>query len=471
MDPEKKWRKIEPGLYELPAGKDGKPRYAAEWLFRGRKVRRRFRTVTLARQSLYAVRGQIVEGRYIDRRKEAPTVKFEEAVKRFLEWSEVNTRPSSHKNDRMNAPLWTASPYFAGKSLSQITPTDIERFRLERLRDVDRRGPSLSGLLLLAGKLYHDRTGKTLKGDRRELARLALGDLLKQYSGTRIKEALAWYFQRPGAPNLARLGQELAARARTPEPARRGRPLTKRTVDVSLARLKKLFSLAVEWGLVDKSPAAKVKLLREDERRTRYLTEEEEARLLAVAPPSLARVVRFALATGMRRGEILGLRWQDVDFRNAVAVIPAARAKGKRDRPVPLNAVALALVNELPRCLDRSAPVFGNSKGNTNENLEREWRRTLALSGVEDFRFHDLRHTYASRLVMRGVDLAVLRELLGHRDFETTLRYAHLGPSRLRDAVALLEPLAEKQIGKLSVNIFPQSEEAPQRQREQLNEK
>lgn len=218
------------------------------------------------------------------------------------------------------------------------------------------------------------------------------------------------------------------------------RLVSKREVDLEISRLKRLFNLAMDWGLCEKNPAARVKLFHEDVKRTRYLTEEEEVRLLDVAGPYLKRVILFALHTGMRRSEILGLQWQDVDFRNAVAKIPATRAKGRRDRFVPLNNIALEIIREVPQPMDGSALVFGNNNGRLQENLERLWRLALVVAEIGDFRFHDLRHTYASRLVMSGVDLPVLRELLGHQDFAMTLRYAHLAPSRLREAVSLLEP-------------------------------
>jgi integrase len=217
------------------------------------------------------------------------------------------------------------------------------------------------------------------------------------------------------------------------------RDLARRSIDIELARLKRLFSLAVQWGLCEKNPAAKVALFRQDVKRIRYLSEEEERRLFAAAGPRLRRIIRFALNTGMRRGEILGLRWCNVDLKSAGAFIPATEAKGKRDRHVPLNQTALSVLNELPRPIDNTAFVFGNKAGKRDDNLERLWREAAQAAGLVDFHFHDLRHTYASRLVMAGVDLAVLRELLGHQDFSMTLRYAHLAPSRLKEAVAILD--------------------------------
>ncbi|MEJ2420901.1 MAG: site-specific integrase, partial [Acidobacteriota bacterium] len=165
-----------------------------------------------------------------------------------------------------------------------------------------------------------------------------------------------------------------------------------------------------------------------------------EKGLLYKCPPYLGRIVRFALHTGARKGEILGAKWSHVDIRNAVLTIPGSQAKGRRDRHIHLNAVALGILNELPRPLKKNAYVFGHGKEKVPATFERHWRQALSEAQLTDFRFHDLRHTYASRLVMAGIDLAVLRELLGHRDFTMTLRYAHLQPSRLKEAVAMLEP-------------------------------
>jgi len=217
-----------------------------------------------------------------------------------------------------------------------------------------------------------------------------------------------------------------------------GKLLSPRSVDIHLSRLKRMFNLGIEWGLCEVNPAAKVKLLRRDDKRIRYLSEEEEARLMEAATPALQKVIQFALHTGMRRGEILGLKWSDINFNTKVAIIPATRAKGKRDRVIPLNSVALAIINDVPRPLDSNELVFGNSGGGKWDRLRKHWLKAVTISKLENFRFHDLRHTYASRLVTSGVDLAVIKELLGHRDFETTLRYAHLKPERLHQAVDLL---------------------------------
>ncbi len=352
----------EKGILVLPDG-----RCRASWMYEGRWVRKICRNRTEARALLQSVRGQIIDDHFRDRRKEVHT-SFEQAVKRFLEWSEANCRASTFKMDRWVADSWKASPCFKGRTLDKITGGDVERYKIERMKEAARDTKSKAG----------------------------------------EKEG--------AAPRL----------------------VGKRCVDISLARLKRLFTLAGQWGLVDGNPAAKVKLFREDPRRVRFLTDDEEERLLKKCSPYLRRIVLFALHTGTRRGEILGLTWRDVDLPNAVATIPATRAKGKKDRHVFLNEVALSVLHELPRPINTGALVFPNGDGGTQANLSRQWRAAITAAKIEDFRFHDLRHTFASRAIMAGADLAVVRELLGHRDFETTLRYAHLAPKMLMDAVAVL---------------------------------
>jgi integrase len=391
-------------LKQLPDGR-------WQWSFQdpsGRYHRHIVRTKGEARAYLEKVRTQIREGRYLDRRKEVKTT-FDDAVTKFLEWSEANKRPRTFQNDEWAASFWLASSHLRGKRLDKITPGDVSSF-----------------VLALRSKGKHRQQGGIRK--------LVSGRWQASWC-----EAGHQHRFRAGSEEEARkiLSRALARRAKNAGEA--DEVLSKRAVDAILARLKRLFSLCVTWGLCTSNPASKIPLYREDAKRVRYLTDEEEWDLLTKCPPYLARIVRFALHTGARKGEILGARWNQVDMRNAVLTVPGSRAKGKRDRHIHLNAVALGILKELPRPLDREAYVFGNGSQPVPATFERHWRQALSEAKLTDFHFHDLRHTYASRLVMAGVDLAVLRELLGHRDFTMTLRYAHLQPSRLKRAVAILE--------------------------------
>lgn len=388
----------ERGLKQLPDG-------SWQWSYKdGAGVYRRHkaRTKGEARAYLEKARTQKREGRFLEKRKEAKT-KFEEGVKHFLEWSKANTRGSTHSRDQWAVRQWLRSPLLAGKALPSISAGDVERFK-QQLLQVPKKG---------RGGLKELPNGKWL------VTWCAGGKSYRRIAKTK---------------ELAQAKLEKAVGKPTEE------TISKRSVDICIARLKRMFNLCVDWGLLPANPAARVRLFREDRRRVRYLSDDEEASLLDACTPQLRRVVLFALHTGMRRGEILGLRWQDVDFKNEVAMIPAERAKGKRNRFIPLNSVAMDVLKELPHSLDRNALVFRNSEGGEWDRLRKHWEYAVFAAGLEDFRFHDLRHTYASRLVMAGIDLAVLRELLGHRDFEMTLRYAHLAPSRLKSAVTVLVP-------------------------------
>jgi integrase len=446
------------GLVQLPPNKkNGAPRWRASYWFMGRWKRRTFSSKTEAVRWLDSQRGSVADGRHPVPGEE---VLFEKAVEEFLAWSKTNTRDNGHEVDTMNAALWLASPCFAGKPLAKITALDVEEYRRARLKEEDRRGPSTHGLVILASKLHKAKAGRWLKGRKRAVVKAAIQDFKGSTAPARLRAGVRAYFERPEPISLETFRADLEAWLKVAPQEGHGRKIAKRTADISLGRLKRLFNLCVEWDFCDKNPAARVKLLREDNRRNRYLSLEEETRLLSVCSPYLRRVVLFALHTGMRRGEILGLRWQEIDSQNSVVIIPGTRAKGKRDRYIPLNGPALAILEDLrkqaenagrvlplsgenlapfPERVDGSKLVFPNQEGKYQDSFEHKWRAALVLSGVENFRFHDLRHTYASRLVMGGVDLAVIRELLGHRDFETTLRYAHLAPSRMKEAVMVLE--------------------------------
>ena len=211
-------------------------------------------------------------------------------------------------------------------------------------------------------------------------------------------------------------------------------PVSPATVNRELALLRHLLVLAHEWGHVDKVP--KIRMEREPEGRLRFLTVEEIARLLAAcrasAHPDLAAVVIVALNTGMRKGEILGLEWDRVDFSRGVLLLE--RTKSGRRREVPMNDAVDAVLSGRPG--PREGRVF------SGRSVRKAFERAVREAKLEDFRFHDLRHTAASYLVMRGGSLADVKAVLGHSDVKMTMRYAHLSPEHLRGAVARLDGLA-----------------------------
>ncbi len=207
------------------------------------------------------------------------------------------------------------------------------------------------------------------------------------------------------------------------------------TVNRELATLKTIFSTAIAWGKTDVNPARTVKNLKEPHGRLRFLEKEEIGTLLAHCSGMLKPVVIVALHTGMRRGEILGLKWQDIDFRRNIITLLDTKNGERRDLPMNEQVkTAFMRVKKHPE----SPYVFCNKDGNPFRSLRKSFFTALKKSGIINFRFHDLRHTFASQLVMSGVDINTVRELLGHKDIRMTLRYSHLSSAHKQRAVDIL---------------------------------
>ena len=210
------------------------------------------------------------------------------------------------------------------------------------------------------------------------------------------------------------------------------------TINRELAFLKNLFTKAIEWGKATENPVKKVQLYREQNGRTRYLTEDEEARLLAVCSPQVRPLVITALHTGFRASELLSLIWQDVDFRRGVVMVRAGYAKNGEARSVPMNDTLTMLMKSAKLHAAEGGRMFRNRHGEPYRSFRTAFERAVHRAGNQDFTFHDLRHTFASRLVMAGVDLPTVKELLGHKDITMTLRYAHLSTDHKQAAVKKL---------------------------------
>ncbi len=212
------------------------------------------------------------------------------------------------------------------------------------------------------------------------------------------------------------------------------------TINRELAFLKNLFTQAITWGKVAENPVKQVRLFREDNARTRFLTEEEEASLLAHCNPHLKPLVITALHTGFRKSELLSLRWANVDFRHRLIKVEAAYTKTHEARSVPMTETLTATLKSLKMFAadDSTSTVFGY------RNVTKTFARAVTRAGLVNFTFHDLRHTFASRLVMAGVDLATVKELMGHKHITMTLRYTHLAPGHKRSAIAVLDHIIEK---------------------------
>ena len=208
------------------------------------------------------------------------------------------------------------------------------------------------------------------------------------------------------------------------------------TINRHFAFLRHVLMLAGKDGKLAQNPVSSLKFFPEV-KRTRFLASEELDRLRGVMIPEDWKLVAFAIETGLRRGEQFQLQWNQVDLENGVLTLPMP--KGGKTRHVPLSEEAKAILRSFDSFL-RSAWVFPGLKDatqpmNSRAFLRRSYEPKLRQAGITGACWHSLRHTAASRRIMAGVDLVSVKEILGHRDIQTTLRYAHLSPKHLRDAV------------------------------------
>ena len=211
-----------------------------------------------------------------------------------------------------------------------------------------------------------------------------------------------------------------------------------------LACLKTLLNKAVEWGRLGANPAAKVKKLKENNTRERILNAAEARRLIECAGPELQPILIIALNTGMRKSEILSLRWQNVDFIRGYILIEDS--KSGKSRKLPMNTAVFEALRGLQR---RSDYVFFNPETETHiKGITRSFAAALKAAEISGVRLHDLRHTAATKMVEAGVDLVTVSKILGHSSIQMTMRYAHPTPENMRMAVSrlgeILDPTRQK---------------------------
>ena len=207
------------------------------------------------------------------------------------------------------------------------------------------------------------------------------------------------------------------------------------TVNRELACLKHIFTIANEWGRVEQNPVKRVKMFRENNCRVRYLEQDEIERLLNACTGYLKNIVVIALNTGMRKSEILNLKWENINIKQGFIYLLDTKNGDKRE--IPINGtVKHVLITQ--RKHPKSPYVFYNKDGKPFGDIKKGFIAVLNRTGIIDFKFHDLRHTFASHLVMSGIDLNTVRELLGHKSIRMTLRYSHLSPAHKKKAVDIL---------------------------------
>jgi site-specific recombinase XerD len=222
---------------------------------------------------------------------------------------------------------------------------------------------------------------------------------------------------------------------------RRWKPATRNRWQAALSFI---FRVGIDNEKISSNPAARIKRKIEDNGRVRFLTAKEEKELKgAITDPHQLAALDISLHTGMRQSEQLGLKWSQVDLERRQLTL--TRTKNGRTRHIPLNAVAVGAFESLrPKGQSKGSPVFPNASGEAVQSTRGWFEDAVKRAKLTDYQWHCNRHTFASRLVMAGVDLRTVGELMGHQTFQMTMRYAHLAPEHKVSAVDKLLQVPEQ---------------------------
>ncbi|MEK6746204.1 MAG: site-specific integrase [Pseudomonadota bacterium] len=221
---------------------------------------------------------------------------------------------------------------------------------------------------------------------------------------------------------------------------RYGKKLSTTSANRYLTALGHVFTIAVkQWELQESNPVQRIQKLKEPRGRVRFLSDEERNQLLQACKasnnPHLHKVVVFALSTGARKNEILTLKWQDVSLERRLITLHETKNGERRSLPIQGYAYKLLSEHMKVRRLDCDY-VFPSTKHKQPIDIRTAWENAVKIAELEDFRFHDLRHSAASYLAMNGASLAEIAEVLGHKTLQMVKRYAHLSEAHTSKVVA-----------------------------------
>jgi excisionase family DNA binding protein len=309
----------------------------------------------------------------------------------------------------------------------------------EVVKDAQTRGEALVALQSRVAESFNGRFNPVRRTEPMRFSRLA-EIYLEDYAKTNkkswicdsyaLKAHLVPYF---GGSRLEEITPLMIEQYRN----ERLRSVRKSSTNRETALLKVMFNLAITWGFASENPVLKIKQYSEKGNvKERVLSEEEETRLLAAAAPHLRPIILMLLNTGARRNEILTLKWNAVDLKQRT--IRLTRLKGGQNPVVPLNERAFEVLTAL-RAKATSDYVFTGPKGEPLATIRTAFTNACRRAEVDGLRLHDLRHTFASRLVKAHVDIITVQSLLGHVSVTTTQRYTHTHEDQRRAAVAALE--------------------------------
>lgn len=294
-----------------------------------------------------------------------------------------------------------------------------------------------------------------------------MGFWLEQFEGVRLKDITEAriYSAVSRMHNRSHLeiwkAKVAAARKKgNPDPEYVAKPVTTSTKAKHLALMKAILRAAErDWKWLEKAPVIKIPAVRN--KRVRWLEKEEAKRLIDECPEPLKSVVKFALTTGLRRSNIINLEWQQIDMQRRVAWVNPEDSKSNKAIGVALNDTACKVLRD--QIGNHHKFVFVHTKAGRRPDGSvtpavrkmrvddgRAWKSACKRAGIEDFRFHDLRHTWASWLIQSGVPLSVLQEMGGWESIEMVRRYAHLAPNHLTEHAKQIDSIFNDDVPNMS---------------------
>ena len=331
--------------------------------------------------------------------------------------------------------IWYTCIRFKGKKIQRSLGTDNKKSaqKIEnRIKDQVNDGKYFERL---AGhnRTFNDMMDKFMK----EHAPKVSGSMQNSYASS-LKHLIPFF----GEVALLSVTKKKLSKYKVLRKNERAKPAT---INRELAMLSKAFTLVHEeweWINGNDKPFSKISYEKENNERDRWLTEDEEKRLLESSPEWLCEIIVFALNTGLRQGELLSLEWNRVNLFHKTILIE--KTKNSKPKTVPLNQIAMDVIlrksEEKVRRIKNDF-VFVSSHGTKidRHNLRRAFNSAVRKAEIVDFKFHDLRHSFCTKLAQRGVDIYKIAKLAGHEDIRMTQRYSHHCPESLRDGVEALE--------------------------------
>ena len=259
-----------------------------------------------------------------------------------------------------------------------------------------------------------------------------------------IVEKRSWKRDENSLAHLLKFFGELKLSAITPndiidyQNKRRKENANPATINRELACFKHLFNIAKQKNkYFGDNPVSKVKFLEENNHVERVLSIEEEQRLISCCSPHLKPIIVTAMNTGIRKFEILSLKWKNIDFENNLITVEATNTKSKRLKRIPINSLLKSVLLKQKLITRFNEHVFLTPDGNRykrQDSLKHSFLGACRRARIQNLRFHDLRHTFASRAVETGAPIVAISKILGHSSLQTTMRYAHPDDS-LRETV------------------------------------